>query len=107
MSAAELRLSTADMMAAIQAMDPEAKKELDAFLLAGGAPIWVPQDGPQLMAYLSQADIVFYGGAAGGGKGLSLDTLSMGMSHDLEAAIAEGATMVRVGTAIFGERNKA
>ena len=40
-------------------------------------------------------------------EGLSLDTLSMGMSHDLEAAIAEGATMVRVGTAIFGERNKA
>jgi hypothetical protein len=37
--------------------------------------------------------------------GLALDTLSMGMSHDLEAAIAEGATMVRVGTAIFGERN--
>ena len=33
-----------------------------------------------------------------------LDTLSMGMTHDLEAAIAEGATMVRVGTAIFGER---
>lgn len=39
--------------------------------------------------------------------GLSLDTLSMGMSHDLEAAIAEGATLVRVGTAIFGERNYA
>ncbi len=38
--------------------------------------------------------------------GLPLDTLSMGMSHDIEAAIAEGATMVRVGTAIFGERNK-
>jgi len=36
--------------------------------------------------------------------GLALDTLSMGMSADLEAAIAEGATMVRVGTAIFGER---
>jgi hypothetical protein len=36
--------------------------------------------------------------------GMALDTLSMGMSHDLEAAIAEGATMVRVGTAIFGER---
>ena len=33
-----------------------------------------------------------------------LPELSMGMSHDLEAAIAEGATMVRVGTAIFGER---
>ena len=36
--------------------------------------------------------------------GLALDTLSMGMSHDLEAAIMEGATLVRVGTAIFGER---
>jgi pyridoxal phosphate enzyme (YggS family) len=36
--------------------------------------------------------------------GMTLDTLSMGMSHDLEAAIAEGATIVRVGTAIFGER---
>lgn len=39
--------------------------------------------------------------------GLVLDTLSMGMSHDLEAAITEGATIVRVGTAIFGERNYA
>ena len=38
--------------------------------------------------------------------GLPLDTLSMGMSHDLEAAIAEGSTLVRVGTAIFGERNR-
>ena len=38
--------------------------------------------------------------------GLPLDTLSMGMTLDLEAAIAEGSTLVRVGTAIFGERNK-
>ncbi|MDW8323690.1 MAG: YggS family pyridoxal phosphate-dependent enzyme [Burkholderiales bacterium] len=37
-------------------------------------------------------------------QGLELDTLSMGMSQDLEAAIAEGATIVRVGTAIFGTR---
>ncbi len=36
--------------------------------------------------------------------GLALDTLSMGMSHDLEAAILEGATIVRIGSAIFGER---
>jgi pyridoxal phosphate enzyme (YggS family) len=36
--------------------------------------------------------------------GLSLDTLSMGMSADLDAAVAEGATMVRVGSAIFGAR---
>jgi hypothetical protein len=38
-------------------------------------------------------------------EGLPLDTLSMGMSADLEAAIAEGATMVRVGSAIFGLRD--
>ena len=37
-------------------------------------------------------------------SGLALDTLSMGMSADLEAAIAEGATLVRVGTALFGGR---
>ena len=37
-------------------------------------------------------------------QGTPLDTLSMGMSDDLEAAIAEGATIVRVGTALFGAR---
>ena len=36
--------------------------------------------------------------------GLPVDTLSMGMSSDMQAAIAEGATLVRIGTAIFGER---
>jgi hypothetical protein len=39
--------------------------------------------------------------------GLLLDTMSAGMSGDLEAAIAEGATLVRVGTAIFGDRSAA
>lgn len=38
-------------------------------------------------------------------QGFALDTLSMGMSDDLEAAISEGATLVRVGSAIFGQRN--
>jgi PLP dependent protein len=37
-------------------------------------------------------------------QGLALDTLSMGMSADLEAAIAEGSTLVRIGSAIFGVR---
>jgi uncharacterized pyridoxal phosphate-containing UPF0001 family protein len=37
-------------------------------------------------------------------QGLPVDTLSMGMSGDLEAAISEGSTLVRVGTAIFGNR---
>ncbi|HYM36651.1 MAG TPA: YggS family pyridoxal phosphate-dependent enzyme [Steroidobacteraceae bacterium] len=39
-------------------------------------------------------------------QGIDVDTLSMGMTADLEAAIAAGATIVRVGTAIFGERSK-
>jgi pyridoxal phosphate enzyme (YggS family) len=38
-------------------------------------------------------------------QGLALDTLSIGMSADLEAAIAEGATLVRIGSAIFGTRS--
>ena len=38
--------------------------------------------------------------------GLALDTLSMGMSQDLETAVMEGATIVRIGTAIFGERKR-
>lgn len=38
-------------------------------------------------------------------EGMDLDTLSMGMTADLEAAIAEGATLVRVGTALFGARD--
>ena len=38
--------------------------------------------------------------------GLVLDTLSMGMSQDIELAVAEGATIVRVGSAIFGDRKR-
>ncbi|NNC99684.1 MAG: YggS family pyridoxal phosphate enzyme, partial [Gammaproteobacteria bacterium] len=38
--------------------------------------------------------------------GMAMDTLSMGMSNDLEAAVAEGSTMVRIGTDLFGARAK-
>jgi uncharacterized pyridoxal phosphate-containing UPF0001 family protein len=38
--------------------------------------------------------------------GFSLPELSMGMTNDFEVAIQEGATMIRVGTALFGEREK-
>jgi pyridoxal phosphate enzyme (YggS family) len=41
---------------------------------------------------------------AANAEGLGLDTLSMGMSGDLDAAVAEGATIVRIGTALFGPR---
>jgi pyridoxal phosphate enzyme (YggS family) len=40
-------------------------------------------------------------------QGIPMDTLSMGMSDDMESAIAEGATLVRIGTAIFGARSAA
>ncbi|MBU1692875.1 MAG: YggS family pyridoxal phosphate-dependent enzyme [Verrucomicrobia bacterium] len=42
-----------------------------------------------------------------GETGFALDELSMGMTHDLEVAVEEGATWVRVGTALFGERERA
>jgi pyridoxal phosphate enzyme (YggS family) len=56
--------------------------------------------GAQRVPHRALARLLFDLNAAG----QVLDTLSMGMSADLEAAIAEGATIVRVGSAIFGER---
>ena len=50
----------------------------------------------QLAEHLSTCDL----------PGVSMDELSMGMSHDFRVAIEEGATLVRVGTAIFGERQR-
>lgn len=61
-------LSTADLIKVIQHLDSDQRQQLDALLLSGEAPIWVPQPGPQTVAFESDADIVFYGGAAGGGK---------------------------------------
>ncbi len=68
----------------------------------------IPEPAPDFVAacgVFTSARAVFnrINAALGGG----LDTLSMGMSADLEAAIASGSTMVRVGSAIFGVRGKA
>lgn len=53
----------------IRRLSAEQKAELDALLMTGlSVPLWVPQVGPQQMAAECQADILFYGGAAGGGK---------------------------------------
>lgn len=59
-------MSTALAMERIKGMTAEQKAEFDAVL--DTMPRWVPQPGPQRMAYESMADILFYGGSAGGGK---------------------------------------
>jgi pyridoxal phosphate enzyme (YggS family) len=58
-------------------------------------------DAPAIRAQFRSLRLLF---EAARRSGLALDTLSMGMSADFEPAIAEGATMVRIGSAIFGER---
>jgi PLP dependent protein len=62
------------------------------------------EDGEKVRPYFRQLREL--GKAAARKHGLSLPHLSMGMTHDFEVAIEEGATIVRVGTAIFGERKR-
>jgi pyridoxal phosphate enzyme (YggS family) len=61
----------------------------------------IPEPGADSARYRELKNL--YEGMKGG---FEFDTLSVGMSDDLELAIAEGATMVRIGTAIFGARQK-
>lgn len=73
-------------------LTPEEQRKLDA-ILAMPAPIWEPLQGPQMLAYYSLADIVGYGGAAGGGK----TDLAVGLSltnHRKVLIIREEATQL-------------
>jgi PLP dependent protein len=77
--------------------------QLPNLRLRGLMAIPEPQTDPALQrAAFAKLRLLAEGLRAGG---LMIDTLSMGMSADMEAAIAEGATIVRVGSAIFGDRN--
>lgn len=68
--------TTEQILAAFKGMTPEMRAAVDSFLMVADPAIWVPQAGPQSAAYHCQADIVFYGGSAGGGK----TELLMGLS---------------------------
>jgi len=80
-----------------------AVRELPRLHLRGLMTLPAPADNPEQQrhpfAALRQACTALNTG------GFELDTLSMGMSRDLEAAITEGATLVRVGSALFGSRD--
>ena len=75
---------------------------LPRLVLRGVMAIPAPTDDPERQRdQFARVRAVFEAMRA---AGLPVDTLSMGMSQDLESAIAEGATIVRVGTALFGRR---
>lgn len=57
----------AELLELVKHLTPEEREELDG-LLTEGLPDWMPQVGPQMAALQSEADILFYGGTAGGGK---------------------------------------
>ncbi|MGB3882005.1 MAG: terminase [Diaphorobacter nitroreducens] len=59
--------SPGELLQLMQHLTPDERAELDS-LLTEGLPIWMPQVGPQLAALESLADVLFYGGSAGGGK---------------------------------------
>jgi hypothetical protein len=65
---ATLSQKPGDLLPLVKALTAAQKSELDALLLDFEPKLWVSQPGPQQMAAESAADIVFYGGAAGGGK---------------------------------------
>jgi hypothetical protein len=82
----------------------EAMRKLPGLTLRGLMAIPAPSaDAAEQRAAFQRVRAAFADLAA---RGHALDTLSMGMSGDLEAAILEGATIVRVGTALFGERTR-
>lgn len=60
--------SSAELMKRLKELPASTREQLDAFLLMTDPAIWVPQAGPQHTAFHSPADIIFYGGSAGGGK---------------------------------------
>lgn len=98
--------SQEEAMIAIQAISQLKNLRLEGFLTVGpvlcqvGTPLWeklTRQSFIELRNFMEKAKAAF--------PSLPLSELSMGMTHDYRIAAEEGSTMVRIGTAIFGERD--
>lgn len=63
-----MALSEREIKELLPYLDEDERREMDQLLASGEIPIWAPLPGPQSLAYLSEADVIGYGGAAGGGK---------------------------------------
>ncbi|WP_295339517.1 YggS family pyridoxal phosphate-dependent enzyme [uncultured Subdoligranulum sp.] len=83
-------------------LDAAAAKE---HLKVRGLMAIPPADDDQTRRFFAQMRELLAAAAARGYENAQMDILSMGMSHDYAMAIAEGATIVRVGTAIYGARD--
>lgn len=99
--------SPASLIEVMKRLTPEEQIELDK-LLTSGLPAWLPQIGPQMRAFESKADILFYGGQAGGGKsdlllGLSLTAQEKSIIFRREAVQLVG--MEERMTTILGSRD--
>jgi len=90
----------ADLAGLIQAALQARAVDLRGLMIIPPVPVDPEQSRPWFRRLRELRDSL----VAGGVPNANLSELSMGMSHDFEVAIAEGATMVRVGTAIFGTR---
>jgi pyridoxal phosphate enzyme (YggS family) len=105
----EVNLAGEDSKAGVSARELpeliEAAAELPGIRLKGlmAIPPWT-EDPEETRPYFVRLRETLEGCVSRGGKAAEMTELSMGMSNDFEEAIEEGATMVRVGTAIFGSR---
>ncbi len=95
------------ILSMFKGMAPEMRAAVDSFLMLASPAIWVPQAGPQSAAYYSEADIVFYGGSAGGGKSELL--LGLSLTEQEHSIIFRREAVQLIGleermTAILGSR---
>jgi hypothetical protein len=87
-------IDSAELLRLLPHLSDDEKAELDK-LLTAGLPRWIEQIGPQMAALDTQADILFYGGQAGGGGGSSGHLGLLGVSFGLHSSINQSAWGLR------------